>query len=300
MRQIPRSERTGFRRAVMASVAIHLALAAIVVVSAILPRSSEEATKPGIDTRIPDIKLRLDPEESHTIAPPEPRRLEQAPPAPPAPTPSPHISTETARTPTIISIPNALPPELLAIIQRSRSTSVTPTPPSPIVDSNVKPATAVSSPGPGASPLHGAMKPGQSVVYILDCSGSMGEFGKFARARAALIATLSRQPEGVRFQVILYNSTVRQLIPGGLITVAANIQAAETRLATVEPAGRSNHAEALRMAAGLHADAIVWLTDADDLSFAKLKPALTNAGKPMPVYVAEVTARGVGNPQELR
>jgi len=276
----------------IASVAIHLALVAVVVVSATLSPSPAQPVQPEIDTHISEVSLRFDRGESVPIAPPEPRRIEPPPSLPQRP------STEVARTPTISSVPNTLPPEFLAIIHRSQTAAVPTGPVGPEVDPNVKPAGVTIT--LGGSPLHGAMKPGQSVVYVLDCSGSMGEFGKLALARAALIATLYRQPEGVRFQVILYNSTVRQLLPGGLLAIAANIRSVETKLATLEPAGRSNHLEALSMAVGLRSDAIVWLTDANDLSAAKLKPILNEAGKPIPVYLAEVTARCVGDPKELR
>jgi Mg-chelatase subunit ChlD len=144
------------------------------------------------------------------------------------------------------------------------------------------------------------MKPGQSVVYILDCSGSMGEFGKLDLARLALMATLRRQPEALQFQVIPYNSNARLLLPGAWSTVAGNLAMTENRLARLEATGRSNHYEALRVAVALRPEAIVWLTDTDDLSTAKLKPIIAGAGKSIPIYVATVSARGVGTPQELR
>jgi Mg-chelatase subunit ChlD len=143
------------------------------------------------------------------------------------------------------------------------------------------------------------LKATQSVVYLLDCSGSMGEFGKLDLARAALLATLEQQPADVRFQVIFYNSAVWRLLPGGLISVGA-IRAAELKLATIEASGRSNHLEALRAAVALQTDAIVWLTDAGDLSAQKCKLVASEGAKPIRIYVAEVSARGVAAPRELR
>lgn len=137
------------------------------------------------------------------------------------------------------------------------------------------------------------------MVYLLDCSGSMGEFGKLDLARAALLATLEQQPADVRFQVIFYNSAVWRLLPGGLISVGA-IRAAELKLATIEASGRSNHLEALRAAVALQTDAIVWLTDAGDLSAQKCKLVASEGAKPIRIYVAEVSARGVAAPRELR
>src|SRR5262249_22730989 len=147
------------------------------------------------------------------------------------------------RPPLATTVPNALPPDMLALIRRPQLTAVS------VPDSNVKPAGAAM---PLARPMHGAMTAGQSVVYVLDCSRSLGELGNLAAAGAALIATLRRHPEGVRFQVVVYNSTARVALPGGLVpATAANLAAAEAKLVTVEPSGRSNHAEAVRIAAGL-------------------------------------------------
>jgi hypothetical protein len=289
MRPIPRSHHIGFRRAVIASVALHLAFAAFAVVIAWLPDESMQPGQPGVDTHIHEVSLRLDLDEPINIEPPH-----SFLPEPPTVT-SQHVAPEATHPPTFMNVPNAISAEFLSIIHRSQSVSG---PIGPAVNTNMKQASAPST--LSGSPLHGEMKPGQSVVYILDCSGSMGEFGKLTLAQAALIATLGRQPEGVRFQVILYNSTIRQLLPGGLLAVAANLRAVEARLARIEAVGRSNHLEALRAAVGLRSDAIVWLTDADDLSPAKLKPIIISAGKAIPVYVANVTASGVGELKELR
>jgi hypothetical protein len=129
----------------------------------------------------------------------------------------------------------------------------------------------------------------------------MGEFGKFAAARAALAATLRRQPESVRFQVIVYAGAVKLVLPGGCLPATAeNIAEAEARLAALRPSGPSNHAEAVRRAAALRPDVILLLTDADDLSANKLKPVPAAGGKPVPLFVALVAAEGVGNPRELR
>jgi hypothetical protein len=267
-------------------------LIVIAVVCGTIDNSQSGTGQAEIDTRIQVVKLQLDPEEPTILAPSEKIHNEQ----PPAPTQQ--VPTELSQPPTIKSIPNILPPGFLAVIQRSQNTNIQQATTNNTTDNNVKPvaATIASS----APPFHGAMKPGQSVVYILDCSGSMGEFGKLGLAQSALIATLRRQPDTFRFQVIPYNSTARFLIPGGLATISASLGQAEARLARLEAVGRSNHADAVRAATDLRPDVIVWLTDADDLSIAKFKQILSGAGKPIPIFLAEVTARGVGTPLELR
>jgi hypothetical protein len=129
----------------------------------------------------------------------------------------------------------------------------------------------------------------------------MGAFGKLDAARAALVATLRRQPGEVRFQVIAYNSTARAVLPGGCVAAGgANVSAAESGLGGLTAAGRSNHAQGVRAAAELRPDVIVLLTDADDLTAAQFRPALAAAGKPVAVCVARVTADGVAAPRELK
>jgi len=279
-----RTNRVAFRRAVAASVALHVALAAVLV---IVVKSGREAkpARPGVDTRADEAVVRMSLDEPAVNAP-----TLDVPPSPPTVEP-PVAQPETSRPPLAAVVPQSLPAAALALIRRTG-------PAGAIADPNVKPAGAAPA---SAQPIHGAMTPGQSVVYVLDGSGSMGEFGKFAAARAALVATLRRQPEGVRFQVIAYGSTARPLFPGGCVPATpANVAAAEAKLLALEPAGRSNHAEAVRLAAGLRPDVILLLTDADDLSAAQFKSALAAAGKPIPVCVAKATPYNVGTPQQLR
>jgi len=280
----PRTSRTGFRRALAASAALHVLVAAVVV---IVVRSQPEPGpgQPEIDPRIHDVVVRMTmPEELPVAVPPQ-----EDPPAT-QPEPPPPSRPEPAGPPLAAATPNPLPAELVALIRRPTAASR-----QPVTDPNVTPAA-----GTTARPIHGALKAGQTVVYVLDCSGSMGEFGKFAAARAALAATLRRQPESVRFQVIVYAGTVTVLLPGGCVPATAeNIAEAEARLAEQRPSGPSNHAEAVRRAAALRPDVILVLTDADDLSANKLKPVSAGGGKPVPLFVALV-AEGVANPRELR
>jgi uncharacterized protein with von Willebrand factor type A (vWA) domain len=139
------------------------------------------------------------------------------------------------------------------------------------------------------------------VVYLLDCSGSMGEFGKLALARAALLATLYRQTEEVRFQVIAYNTTARPVVAGRYIAAtAANVATVDAALAEITAAGKSNHVVAIRRAGELLPDAIVLLTDAEDLAASAVKPALAAAGKTIPVFISKVSGNGIAPCRQLR
>jgi hypothetical protein len=288
-----RSSPAGFRRALALSVAVHLAVAAVV---ALVARSEGDAAPPvpDIDPRILDVVVRMPTQDEPLLLAPLVHEA-PAPDPPPAevsesPSPSPP-PPEPAGPPLVAAVPNPLPAELLTLLRRPGVD------PSPAADPDLAPAGGVT-----ASPLHGAMAAGQAVVYVLDCSGSMGEFGKFGVARAALVATLRRQPESVRFQVVVYAGTARPVFPGGFVpATAANVAAVEAHLAELRPSGPSNHTDAVRVAAAARPDVIVVLTDdADELSANMLKPVLAGAGRPVPVCVARVTADTVGIPQELR
>ncbi len=291
MKYVPLSRSSEFRRAVIVSGAIHLILVAFIVFCGTLANSQSGTVQGRIDTRIQEACVKLDTEEQTSYTVPEQKQIEITP-VPP----SQQEVTQVAQLPTVSRVPGLLPPGFIEIMKRSQSVTNQPT--------SVGPAEVVKPAGSttiaDTPPLHGAMKPGQSVVYILDCSGSMGEFGKLDMARSALMATLRRQPETLHFQVIPYNSNARLLLPGAWSTISGNLALTENRLARLEATGRSNHAEALRVAVTLRPEAIVWLTDADDLSAAKLKPIISGAGKPIPIYMSTVSARAVGTPQELR
>ena len=154
---------------------------------------------------------------------------------------------------------------------------------------------------PTTAALHGALAPNTTVVYVLDCSGSMGAAGKIDRARAALGATLRLQGDGTRFQVIVYAGTAKPLLATGAVAAGAgNVRMAIEKLEPLEARGKSNHLDAIRCALGFHPDVIVVLTDADDLTRAALKPLLATMPRPVLVCVGRVTTETVQRPQELK
>jgi|SRR5579884_3763748 len=108
-----------------------------------------------------------------------------------------------------------------------------------------------------------------SVVYVLDCSVSMGIDRKLDFARRELIASLRRLSPSVRFQVINYNNYAESLIVDGqrdlLPAEPAIVNKANSLLQSLEAAGTTNHLAALRRALELRPDVIFFLTDADDL-----------------------------------
>ncbi|HEY1189909.1 MAG TPA: vWA domain-containing protein [Gemmata sp.] len=302
MRTPSHATRAAFRRAACASVVLHAGAAAVLFV---LVRPDEVKTRePSIDPRAPHVQMCL----VETVAEIEIRAEPPAPaptntsapqtPQPPQPEP-PGTAPPAARGPFVAPRPRTLPPEVLAVLHKPGAplAPVTPT------DPNVQPAGHSGAPkGPSAgSAMHGALKPEQTVVYVLDASGSMGAGGKFDVARAALAATLAQQPRTVRFQVVVYDGAARPLVPGGARPATSeNTGAVMAKLAAVAPRGKSNHLVALRAALDLRPDVVVWLTDADDLTAAVLRPVLKSAARPVSVCVGLVTAAGVQQPRELK
>ena len=310
MGQPPRSKANRVRLAVVGSVVVHVLL---VSVASVALRSGGGSSGPAeLDTRVGEVSLRLAPDEPTIVVqtpepprPPDPDPPEQAPqpaqqPEPPvAPeVPRPRTEGTTGTRPVVKpSVPNALPAEVVSLIRRPKPQAQ----PVAVRDPNVRP-TGATAPAASLPPaIHGAMKAGQTVVYVLDCSGSMGEFGKLAVARAALVSTLRRQPADMRFQVLAYSSAARPLLPGPFANAtAANIATAEAALSALKASGRSNHVEAVRAALALRPDVVVVLTDAEELTAASLKAVLGVAGRPVPVCVGRVSADGVGAPREVR
>jgi predicted transcriptional regulator len=130
----------------------------------------------------------------------------------------------------------------------------------------------------------------------------MGEQGKLALARAALLATLKAQSEEVRFQVIVYDGSARALFPGTACVPAtpANIEAACAKLLEREAKGRSNHIEALRVAARYRPDAILLLTDSAGLDRDQLRAGLTQLEKRTYICLSRITASRIEPLIELR
>lgn len=312
---------TSFRRAVAASVGIHVLLAVglVALIRWQATRQPDAPPRPGIDTRV-DVRVTFAPAPEEEIAPvaapppsvPRPVPPPEPPPEPPvADAPDPTAPPVVAATP----IPATLPPELLALLKR---------PPAPTADvvevpitpGPIRPAGGSGSPAPppvkpaaawaaGGSPVHGALAPGQTVVYVLDASGSMGEWGKFDVARRALVATLRCQPEAVRFQVVVYAGTAFVPLPapasGCVPATADNVtRMIDALRALGNPTGRSNHAAGVQKALGLRPDIVLIFTDAADLPVPALRGVVRQAAKPATVCVAKVAADGVGEPAEVK
>jgi hypothetical protein len=109
----------------------------------------------------------------------------------------------------------------------------------------------------------------EKVVYVIDRSGSMAMHGALAAARRELLASLERLPPAAFFQVIIYSSAARLLLPSPtrwLQATPENRCLAADALARLEPDGSTCHDKALPLALSLRPDVVFFLTDADDLT----------------------------------
>ncbi|MFQ3650294.1 MAG: hypothetical protein SNJ75_08180 [Gemmataceae bacterium] len=107
------------------------------------------------------------------------------------------------------------------------------------------------------------------VVFVLDRSISMALHGYLDVARRELADGLRHLPPESHFQVILYQRFAVPLLgplPARLHTAnPTTIDRAVTALQAVTAEGPTHHLAGLEMALVFQPDAVVWLTDEDDL-----------------------------------
>ncbi|QVL29867.1 VWA domain-containing protein [Telmatocola sphagniphila] len=133
-----------------------------------------------------------------------------------------------------------------------------------------------------AIPLHSAINhPGKSLVYVLDCSGSMGIGDRWAKACDTLLASIENLSEGMYYQIVLYDRTARLIDRGSQLRPVKKTELSVLReiLGKKIPEGESRHSEGLRKALLLQPDVVFLLTDADDFTqkeFAEVSPLFRN------------------------
>jgi hypothetical protein len=140
------------------------------------------------------------------------------------------------------------------------------------------------------------------VVFVLDRSMSMAQFGALDAARAELLACLRALPATTRFQVIPYNGFAQPLRVGsetGLLRAdAATLKQVSRLLAELRPSGGTDHPRALRCGLMLHPDVLFFLTDADDLSLSEVgELTRLNQGRTA-IHVIELNGRLTTRPDD--
>jgi hypothetical protein len=121
---------------------------------------------------------------------------------------------------------------------------------------------------PGKASFFGASAKGERIIYVLDASGSMHDYGAIDVARRELKASLERLTPGQRFQVIFYNNTPRpmaQVAGREDLPRATEVNKARARqfIDSQQPQLGTNHLDALELALSQKPDVLFLLTDAD-------------------------------------
>lgn len=159
------------------------------------------------------------------------------------------------------------------------------TPNGPVIPAEGNPTVgrATDQPNFGATSatpaLHGRVKAGKSIIYLLDCSASMGPNLKWARG--IIQQSMRMLSTDVSFNIVIYNSGIRCCFNGLERATPEHVLAAEKWLQQLQAEGRSDHALGFRETLSQRPDAIFLLTDADDFddrevkAISKMIPATT-------------------------
>jgi hypothetical protein len=137
---------------------------------------------------------------------------------------------------------------------------------------------------------------GQLFVYVVDCSGSMGDDARLVRAKAELRRAVGALRWPQRYLVIFYNDRAWPM-PGGVPAAAgADSKARLTGwLDAIDSEGETDPRGAMRLALGLKPDAVFLLSDG---AFPEATDAAIAAANPrrVPVHCIDLSG-GAGGPQ---
>ena len=141
-----------------------------------------------------------------------------------------------------------------------------------------RPASPTTSGVPGTTEFFDIKTSGQTLLYVIDCSGSMNKHNAFRYAKAEMIASLERLDANHKFQIIFYNDglfefTDRHNKPEVHWATAANLSRARAFINGMDNSGGTAHYPAIIKAISYSADVIFFLTDATEpaLSAKKLE-----------------------------
>jgi Ca-activated chloride channel family protein len=216
---------------------------------------------------------------AETPTPPAPL-TDPTPPTQPATLPEPVVQTPPAAVQPFAG-PEA-PPLVAGEVQGTPGGAAT---------GNAGPAPEVRQHGQGTS-FFAVPASGETFVYLIDRSASMGLHGALAAARQELLASLAQLPPTARFQVIVYNRTASPLLADRPMLMPAspeNLRRIAASLEGLPAEGGTDHLPALRRALAFHPDVLFFLTDADDLTPEHLRAvAQLNPGRHTAIQVIEL------------
>ena len=155
----------------------------------------------------------------------------------------------------------------------------------------------------GNPTFFGVGVPARSVVFVIDRSISMGLNGGLDAAKRELHGGLEGLPATTRFQVLLYNRTIEALPSPDRDRLLANTETTRRevlRLVDRTPAqGGTDHVTAIRQAISLRPEAILIVTDADDLKPDQVRD-LTRLNGGRTVIHALQWSQGLGANEQLK
>lgn len=132
------------------------------------------------------------------------------------------------------------------------------------------------TPGPNETSFMNIVGNGQSFVYLIDTSSSMGNSGRLDLAKSQLKSSLRLLKPDQKFQVLFYNYTTSQMKlrnrPDSDMYAATTIQVhlAEDEIDRVFPTGGTEHLNPILHALRLEPDVIYFLTDGDQPRLSRL------------------------------
>ena len=119
-----------------------------------------------------------------------------------------------------------------------------------------------TSQGRGGASFFGVGGSGKTFAYVVDCSQSMRDDGKFEKACAELIRSIERLDPSQRFLIIFYNESAHPMEPAKpLQATPENLAEARDWIRYSTARGKTNPLEAMLMALSAEPDAIFLLSD---------------------------------------
>lgn len=143
--------------------------------------------------------------------------------------------------------------------------------------------------------FYGIRTQGQVFIYVVDCSGSMIEDARLARAKVEVRRSVMALQYPQRFKVIFYNEA--PLPSPGDAPKSADLFGKDQLLrwmSTIEPGGETDPRAAMKLALALRPDAIFLLSDGEYPDGAADAIAKANTGK-IPVHCVDLSGGAGGN-----
>jgi VWA domain-containing protein len=123
-------------------------------------------------------------------------------------------------------------------------------------------ATGAGSPGGKEKGFFGLGSEGQSLVYVVDCSDSMNEDGKFTRTAIELLRALEYLSDKQKYFVIFFNDGAFPMdADGPVFATTEHVERTRDWVKLVTPGGGTRPLPALQYALSMHPDAIYFLSD---------------------------------------